>query len=147
MTEENHVLSLLVDNEPNVRDSYIEIAGNECELRIPSGSESGLKLIRGFTLPEQGALALRKLLDEQRGQVAEVEALQGRVAALEAEVADAKAGRRPRRPACAVDWCALESQRGSTYCHAHAARSFSALAQAGSLSRKAHAQYRKGRVY
>jgi hypothetical protein len=51
-------LRLLVDNEPNVRDSYIEVAGNECELRIPSGDESGLKLIRGFTLPEQGALAL-----------------------------------------------------------------------------------------
>jgi hypothetical protein len=51
-------LRLLVDNEPNVRDSYLEIAGNECELRIPSGDESGLKLTRGFTLPEQGALAL-----------------------------------------------------------------------------------------
>jgi hypothetical protein len=34
------------------------VAGHECELRIPSGSESGLKLIRGFALAEQGALAL-----------------------------------------------------------------------------------------
>jgi len=57
-------LRLLVDNEPNVRDSYIEIAGNECELRIPSGDESGLKLIRGFTLPEQGALALVQRLPD-----------------------------------------------------------------------------------
>lgn len=67
-------LRLLVDNEPNVRDSYIEIAGNECELRIPSGNESGLKLIRGFTLPEQGALALtvdfdlRKSIRQPPGQ-------------------------------------------------------------------------------
>jgi hypothetical protein len=51
-------IRLVVDNEPNVRDSYIVIAGNECELRIPSGDESGLKMNRGFTLPAEGALAL-----------------------------------------------------------------------------------------
>lgn len=51
-------LRLIVDNETNVRDSYIVIDGNECELRIPSGSESGLKMIRGFTLPAGGTLAL-----------------------------------------------------------------------------------------
>jgi hypothetical protein len=67
-------LRLIVDNEPNVRDSYIVIAGNECELRIPSGDESGLKLIRGFTLPAGGSLALtadfdlRKSIRQPPGQ-------------------------------------------------------------------------------
>jgi crossover junction endodeoxyribonuclease RuvC len=36
---------------------------------------------------------------------------------------------------------------GVAICHAHAARSFAALAQAGALNRKSHAQYRKGRAY
>jgi hypothetical protein len=49
---------LIVDNEPNVRDSYMVMNGNECELRIPSGSESGLKMIHGFTLPAEGSVAL-----------------------------------------------------------------------------------------
>jgi hypothetical protein len=44
-------LRLKVNAEPNVDDSYIAInAGERCELRIPSGSESGLKVIRGFTV-------------------------------------------------------------------------------------------------
>ena len=43
---------LIVDNDPNVRDSYlVRSTGEECELRVPSGAESGLKLNRGFTLP------------------------------------------------------------------------------------------------
>lgn len=50
---------LIVDNEPNVRDSYLTLtSGAECELRIPSGAESGLKLNRGFTLPADGSVAL-----------------------------------------------------------------------------------------
>lgn len=49
---------LMVDNEPNVRDSYVVVAGQECEMRIPSGNESGLKLMRGFTLPAAGSAAL-----------------------------------------------------------------------------------------
>jgi hypothetical protein len=67
-------LRLLVDNEANVRDSYIVINGNECELRIPSGDESGLKLVRGFTLPAGGSLALtadfdlRKSIRQPPGQ-------------------------------------------------------------------------------
>ena len=67
-------LRLLVDNETNVRDSYIVINGNECELRIPSGDESGLKLVRGFTLPAGGSLALtadfdlRKSIRQPPGQ-------------------------------------------------------------------------------
>jgi hypothetical protein len=52
-------IRLIVDNEPGVRDSYIElIGGEECELRVPSGAESGLKLMRGFTLPADGSVAL-----------------------------------------------------------------------------------------
>jgi len=67
-------LRLLVDNEPNVRDSYLMVEGNECELRIPSGDESGLKLTGGFSLPENGALALtvdfdlRKSIRQPPGQ-------------------------------------------------------------------------------
>jgi len=50
---------LIVDNMPNVRDSYIVLNdGSECELRIPSGSESGLKLNRGFTIDAGGSAAL-----------------------------------------------------------------------------------------
>jgi hypothetical protein len=67
-------LRLIVDNESNVRDSYIMVDGNECDLRIPSGDESGLKLIRGFTLPAGGSLALtadfdlRKSIRQPPGQ-------------------------------------------------------------------------------
>jgi len=50
---------LIVDNADGVRDSYITlIGGQECELRVPSGAESGLKLNRGFTLPADGSIAL-----------------------------------------------------------------------------------------
>ena len=50
---------LIVDNDPNVRDSYlVRSTGEECELRVPSGAESGLKLNRGFTLPADGSVAL-----------------------------------------------------------------------------------------
>lgn len=52
-------IRLIVDNQPNVRDSYLRLTtGQECELRVPSGAESGLKLNRGFTLPEEGSVAL-----------------------------------------------------------------------------------------
>lgn len=52
-------LRLIVDNQPNVRDSYLVLdSGAECELRVPSGAESGLKLNRGFTLPADGSVAL-----------------------------------------------------------------------------------------
>ena len=52
-------IRLIVDNEPNVRDSYIILTnGRECELRVPSGAESGLKLNRGFELPANGRTAL-----------------------------------------------------------------------------------------
>jgi len=52
-------IRLIVDNQPNVRDSYIVLTtGEECELRVPSGAESGLKLNRGFNLPADGSAAL-----------------------------------------------------------------------------------------
>lgn len=52
-------IRLIVDNEVNVRDSYLMLTtGEECELRVPSGAESGLKLNRGFTLPADGSVAL-----------------------------------------------------------------------------------------
>lgn len=52
-------IRLIVDNEPNVRDSYlVQTDGAECELTVPSGAESGLKLNRGFTLPADGSIAL-----------------------------------------------------------------------------------------
>jgi len=69
-------LRLIVDNEANVRDSYLMVDGQECELRVPSGSESGLKLNRGFTVPAAGSLALtidfdlRKSIHAPPGQAA-----------------------------------------------------------------------------
>lgn len=52
-------IRLIVDNETGVRDSYITLtSGEECELGVPSGAESGLKLNRGFTLPADGSVAL-----------------------------------------------------------------------------------------
>jgi hypothetical protein len=51
-------LRLIVDTEPNVRDSYIVIDGQECELNVPSGAESGLKMHRPIDVPAAGSLAL-----------------------------------------------------------------------------------------
>jgi hypothetical protein len=47
-------MRLLVNAQPNVRDSYIVVGGQEFELRIPSGDESGLKLNQGFVVPAGG---------------------------------------------------------------------------------------------
>jgi len=72
---------LIVDNETGVRDSYITLTGGEeCELRVPSGAESGLKLNRGFTLPADGSVALtidfdlRKSIHAPPGQQGAAEA-------------------------------------------------------------------------
>jgi Domain of unknown function (DUF4382) len=52
-------LRLIVDDAPGVRDSYLVTStGAECELEVPSGAESGLKLNRGFSLPADGSIAL-----------------------------------------------------------------------------------------
>jgi hypothetical protein len=51
-------LRLIIDTEPNVRDSYIVIDGQECELKVPSGAETGLKMNRPIDVPAGGSLAL-----------------------------------------------------------------------------------------
>jgi hypothetical protein len=51
-------LRLIIESEPNVRDSYVMVDGSECELQVPSGAESGLKMNRGFSIPADGSLAL-----------------------------------------------------------------------------------------
>ena len=43
-------MRLDIDAEPNVVDSYLELGGGQCELSVPSGDETGLKMIRGFTV-------------------------------------------------------------------------------------------------
>ena len=46
-------LRLKVNADPNVGgDSFVRLTegGQECEMRIPSGDETGLKLVRGFTV-------------------------------------------------------------------------------------------------
>lgn len=68
---------LKVNADPNVaNDSYVvlETGGGQCEIRIPSGAETGLKLVRGFTVAV-GAITdftidfdLRKSLVEPPGQ-------------------------------------------------------------------------------
>jgi hypothetical protein len=74
-------IRLIVDDETGVRDSYITlIGGEECELTVPSGAESGLKLNRGFTLPADGSVALtidfdlRKSIHAPPGQQGAAEA-------------------------------------------------------------------------
>ena len=51
-------LRLIIDAERNVRDSYIVIDGQECELNVPSGAETGLKMHRPIDVPAGGSLAL-----------------------------------------------------------------------------------------
>ncbi|HEX7375047.1 MAG TPA: DUF4382 domain-containing protein [Steroidobacteraceae bacterium] len=44
-------MRLKVNADPNVAgDSYVTVDGAQCEMRIPSGAETGLKLVRGFTI-------------------------------------------------------------------------------------------------
>lgn len=44
-------MRLKVNADPNVAgDSYVTIDGAQCEIRIPSGAETGLKMIRGLTV-------------------------------------------------------------------------------------------------
>ena len=67
-------IRLIVDNVPSVRDSYVMANGMECELIVPSGAESGLKMNRGFDLTADGSVAftvdfdLRKSLHAPPGQ-------------------------------------------------------------------------------
>ena len=52
---------LLMDATPNVEDSYVTLEtapDDRCELTIPSGAESGLKMNRPIDVPADGSLAL-----------------------------------------------------------------------------------------
>ncbi|HET7204749.1 MAG TPA: DUF4382 domain-containing protein [Steroidobacteraceae bacterium] len=76
-------MRLKVDADPTVVDSYIEIGGGQCELRVPSGDETGLKINRGFTVGV-GAITdltidfdLRKSIVEPPGQQSEPEVCDG----------------------------------------------------------------------
>lgn len=76
-------MRLKVDAEPNVVDSYIDLGGGACELRVPSGDETGLKINRGFTIGV-GAITdltidfdLRKSIVEPPGQQSESEVCDG----------------------------------------------------------------------
>lgn len=66
-------LRLVVNAEPNVKDSHITISGQEYELKIPGGAESGLKLNSGFVVPTGGEASftidfdLRKSVHEPVG--------------------------------------------------------------------------------
>jgi len=77
-------MRLKVQADPNVAgDSYVTIDGAQCEMRIPSGAETGLKMIRGFTVGV-GAISdftvdfdLRKSLVRPPGQHTMVESCGG----------------------------------------------------------------------
>jgi hypothetical protein len=78
-------LRLKVNVDPDLRDSYVTLADGDCEMRIPSGGETGLKLIRGFTVGV-GTVTdftldfdLRKSLIEPPGQASDATTCDGRV--------------------------------------------------------------------
>jgi hypothetical protein len=76
-------MRLMVNAEPSVVDTYIGIGGGQCELVVPSGAETGLKVNRGFTIGI-GAITdltvdfdLRKSIVEPPGQSADPESCGG----------------------------------------------------------------------
>jgi hypothetical protein len=78
-------MRLKVNADPAVRDSFVKIGGQECEMRIPSGAETGLKLVRGFTVGV-GAVTdftidfdLRKSVVQPPGQRADADTCNGQV--------------------------------------------------------------------
>ena len=79
-------MRLKVQADPNDDgDSYIDINGSICELRIPSGDETGLKLIRPFTVGVGAITALtidfdlRKSIVQPPGQTTQVATCGGEV--------------------------------------------------------------------
>jgi hypothetical protein len=78
-------MRLKVNADPATRDSYVTIGGEECEMRIPSGAETGLKLVRGFTVGV-GAVTdftidfdLRKSVVQPPGQKADATSCDGQM--------------------------------------------------------------------
>ena len=78
-------MRLKVNADPAVRDSFVTIGGQECEMRIPSGAETGLKLVRGFTVGV-GTVTdftidfdLRKSVVQPPGQRADADTCNGQV--------------------------------------------------------------------
>jgi hypothetical protein len=67
-------MRLAVDAAPSVVDSYIDLGGGQCELQVPSGAETGLKVNRPFTIGVGGItdltvdFDLRKSIVEPPGQ-------------------------------------------------------------------------------
>lgn len=65
---------LAVNTETGVRDSYAMINGQEVELDVPSGDQTGLKLVSGFTVLQDASSNfvidwdLRKALHDPQGQ-------------------------------------------------------------------------------
>jgi hypothetical protein len=78
-------MRLKVNADPAVRDSFVTIGGQECEMRIPSGAETGLKLVRGFTVGVGTVtdftidLDLRKSVVQPPGQRADAGTCNGQV--------------------------------------------------------------------
>jgi hypothetical protein len=79
-------MRLKVQADPNVAgDSYVLMSDGECEIRIPSGAETGLKLVNGFTIGIGGItdftvdFDLRKSLVAPPGQHSQVGTCGGQV--------------------------------------------------------------------
>lgn len=76
-------IRLKVNAEPNMEDSYVTIGGSRCELSIPSGAETGLKLVSGFTVGAGVTMDftidfdLRKSVVQPPGQRADTPACDG----------------------------------------------------------------------
>lgn len=62
-------IRLHVAAEENVSDSYIEIDGAQHDLSVPSGSQTGLKLVNGFTVPENDTADFTLDFDLRKGVV------------------------------------------------------------------------------
>jgi len=79
-------MRLKVNSDPNIAgDSFVTVNDTQCEMRIPSGAETGLKLIRGFTVGVGTTtdftidFDLRKSLVRPPGQHTMVESCGGQV--------------------------------------------------------------------
>lgn len=57
---------LLVNAAPGVRDSYVMVGGNEYELEIPSGAESGSMINRTFIMTNGGTMSYTVDFDLRR---------------------------------------------------------------------------------